>query len=419
MCCGGCGQALDEGARFCGRCGRPAAGTAPGTAPAAGLADSPPTPDPWGPPPVPVMLSKAPVPSPSPSPSARGARRTAPLLLAVAASLLVAALAGFLVHLVPQSGSSPVSGVGRLDATTVSTASGADASPSGGAASGSGPAADAAGVQLRTSCGKVLDVVPTRAEAHREALRVSLELRPVCEKGEWISSSALRLRLTDTAGVPFADGTFDFSRRRLYVPGLGDETTHLTADFGLGSAWVAPDSLSSDIAAGSVLVGCTSTGGRATTPADAPPSSSTVVAAATPSSGAGPAVARTALQALRRQAVRDDDAVSALEGSWIPQLSSKRSGTYDALDGRTYSLVDIYRQFLALRLRYPNVRLLSSSDWNSYERAGYWVVVAGVPSVDPESANQWCTDRGIPSSQCYAKRLIRDGAPEGNTQLRR
>ena len=80
-----------------------------------------------------------------------------------------------------------------------------------------------------------------------------------------------------------------------------------------------------------------------------------------------------------------------LEGSWIPQLSSKVDGTYDALDDKTYSLADIYQQYLTLRLRYPNVRLLNSSDWDAYSLDGYWVVIAGVPFIYPNQANRWCS----------------------------
>lgn len=126
----------------------------------------------------------------------------------------------------------------------------------------------------------------------------------------------------------------------------------------------------------------------------------------------------TALAALRRQARADDPAVSTLEGSWVPQLSSKRAGTYDAFDSKVFSLADLYQQFLALRLKYPNVRLLFSTDWDAYTLDGYWVVVAGVPFARAGETNGRCTSRGIAASQCFAKRLIRDGAPLGTTRHR-
>ena len=127
---------------------------------------------------------------------------------------------------------------------------------------------------------------------------------------------------------------------------------------------------------------------------------------------------RTALEALKRQAADDDPSVAALEGSWIPQLSSKTDGTYDALDRKTYRYADIYSQYLALRLKYPNVRLLSSSDWKSYKEPGYWVVIAGTPYTTPEEPNSWCDERGIPGTQCFAKQLVRDGSPEGTIRHR-
>ena len=64
------------------------------------------------------------------------------------------------------------------------------------------------------------------------------------------------------------------------------------------------------------------------------------------------------------------------------------------------------------------MRLLNSSDWSSYRLAGYWVVVAGVPFALPGQPNQWCIDRGIAESQCFAKKLARTGSDLGATRLR-
>ena len=101
-----------------------------------------------------------------------------------------------------------------------------------------------------------------------------------------------------------------------------------------------------------------------------------------------------------------------------PQLSSKTDGTHDPLDNKTYTYADIYSQYLALRLKYPNVRVLSSSEWKSYKLPGYWVVVAGIAFTTPEEPNTWCDDRGIAATQCFAKQLVRDGAPDETTRHR-
>ena len=148
----------------------------------------------------------------------------------------------------------------------------------------------------------------------------------------------------------------------------------------------------------------------------APDGSTTTVAAGISETVDDPE--ETALAILERQAALDDPSVSELEGAWVAQLSSKTQGTYDAHDGRSYSLADIYQLFLSLRLKYPNVLLLNSSDWASYTLDGYWVVIAGVPYSRPGEPNRWCTERGIPASQCFAKKLARDGAPTGTTKHR-
>ena len=408
MFCGYCGNPLRSGARFCVECGKPA----PERSPAED---------------TPLARTTRPTPAASPLPPRQPALtlpprkpwgRTARLLLALALALPLAVGGGWAAHFLPQSAAGNVQAVGELEAD----ASDPQASPSpADAASGStgdDATADPA-TSFVTSCGKVLDVVPTGAVAYELSVQVTMEFHPVCPQGEWISSGQLRVSLADTTGATLALGSFDFSDQPLLIPGFSDPTSVLIADFGPGTAWSAPETLARDIIDGTVVVACRTLDGATGESLAAGETVQSATMSARATSVEPEDIDETALGALRRQAAADDYSVSLLEGSWIPQLSSKKAGTYDDHDGKVYSLADIYQQFLELRLRYPNVRVLSSTDWNSYTLDGYWVVIAGVPFIGPNQSNTWCGERGIAPSQCFAKRLIRDGAPEGTTKHRR
>lgn len=395
MFCGQCGKPVRPGAQFCGECGSPAPRGA------ATPASYPPVAA-WAPPPY------------AAPPRPRGPRRGLRMLLAVACGLVLAVPAGWAADLIPTGattvGATGVPGPAEGDAGGESP----DGTPTG---TGADPGTES--TSLVTSCGQVLDVVPVAAVSRQTVVEVTMELHPVCPDGEWISAGRFRVVLRAPDGSTLADGTFDLSTERLLVPGYGDPSSYFVARFGPGTAWVAPETMSVSIAAGSVLVECEDLDDGETTPVAAGEvTSEATVTAETGTTETGPSTRQTALDALRRQARADDPSVSELEGAWVPQLSSKTEGTFDDYDGHTYSLADIYQQFLTLRLKYPNVRLLNTSDWHSYTFENYWVVIAGVPFNRPSQPNSWCNVRGIPPSQCFAKRLIRDGAPEGTTKHR-
>jgi hypothetical protein len=389
--CPQCGSEHRLGALFCGSCGHPLRAEPA----SAGEQFVPP-------PPAAVLAPPRP-------------RRTwTHFVLPVLAALVAGSVVGYAAHFLPQSNDLRAHGVGKRS-TALSTSQVAAAS-----APSASDVDDRGGLtSFVSSCGKVLDVVPTRAVSSGTALTMTLEFRPVCPTGEWISSRQFRLDVLDTAGAPLAVGSLDFSARKLYVPGFADPTTTLTASVGPGTAWAAPDTLSGAITDGLVRVACRDASGAKGTPATASPAAaaSTVRATATPVTDRAE-TQKTALEALERQAADDDASVSELEGSWVPQLSSKTDGTYDPLDDKTYTYADIYSQYLSLRLKYPNVRVLSSSAWRSYKLPGHWVVIAGTPFTTPEEPNTWCDDRGIPQTQCFAKQLVRDGAPEGTIRHR-
>jgi hypothetical protein len=395
MFCGQCGAPTTPNAAFCKDCGAPVR-----SAPVATL------------------------PLPQPAPPRRPRRRLAATFV-ITSGVLAALVAGWAVHLIA-FGPSEAHAVGAPKAAEAVDAQDGESEGADSPSDSPSPGSADAMTSFLTACGELLDIVPTAAVSTETAVQVTLEVRPVCPEGERIESSQFRVVLRGSgetvgevpAGTVIADGTFDLSSDALLVPGFGDPGSELVASFGVGTAWLAPDSLASDIADGVVVVECEAVDGAPSTPV----SEGEVLEASTTSVDAGVSEAAddslTALAALQRQAALDDPSVSALEGAWVAQLSSKAEGTYDDHDGKTYTLADVYQQFLSLRLIYPNVLLLNSSDWKSYTLGGYWVVIAGVPYSKPGEPNRWCTDRGIAPSQCFAKKLVRDGAPTGTTKHR-
>lgn len=118
------------------------------------------------------------------------------------------------------------------------------------------------------------------------------------------------------------------------------------------------------------------------------------------------------------QAVVDADrnAMEGFDGMWVPQLSSKRSGTVD--NGTTYDASSIYAHYESLVSGYTNVRMLWSGDWSVYRESDYWVVVAGEGFTSAAGANAWCDARGFSADDCFAKRLSHTAGPAGTTELR-
>lgn len=85
---------------------------------------------------------------------------------------------------------------------------------------------------------------------------------------------------------------------------------------------------------------------------------------------------------------------------WIPQLSSKRPGTFD--DGKTYDCAAILSEHNTLRAEY-NALLMWSGDWPQifHSHNDYWVTVAGMIYPTKAGAQGWCNDHGLDSDHCF------------------
>ena len=71
----------------------------------------------------------------------------------------------------------------------------------------------------------------------------------------------------------------------------------------------------------------------------------------------------------------------------------------------------------ALRGMYPDVRLLWSGDWSTYDGRDFWITVVGLPSSNPDDVLAWCTRQGYDRDNCIAKIVSTSRGAAGTTKL--
>jgi serine/threonine-protein kinase len=128
----------------------------------------------------------------------------------------------------------------------------------------------------------------------------------------------------------------------------------------------------------------------------------------TPDPSADPATELATLAAADLPGLRE-----SLNGSWLPQLSSKRVGM--TVRGTHYDEAAILADHLALRSAYPDARLVWSGDWVTFSAPDFWVTMLAEPFAAAAGANGWCDAQGIGRDDCFAKRLSTVGPGDGNT----
>lgn len=108
--------------------------------------------------------------------------------------------------------------------------------------------------------------------------------------------------------------------------------------------------------------------------------------------------------------------VEALDGMWVPQVSSKRVGL--EADDIIYGEAEILDDFRNSERQFGSAEVLIfwSGDVGSFESADFWVTVIDEPSTDWETALAWCHDRGLDFTRCYAKRILLGGPTDDTTR---
>jgi hypothetical protein len=144
------------------------------------------------------------------------------------------------------------------------------------------------------------------------------------------------------------------------------------------------------------------TGLDPTTATAAPTSKPTRTSTPTRTVTVTPNVEADSLNRLRDIANDDRPYVAGfLADTWTPQISSKRVGL--EAEGTVWDNAQILDEHLRLRRAYPDVRLLWSGDWSTYDGRNFWVTIVGLHSDNPADVLAWCTDQGFSRDNCIAK----------------
>ncbi|MDI9915767.1 PQQ-binding-like beta-propeller repeat protein [Rhodococcus sp. IEGM 1379] len=293
----------------------------------------------------------------------------------------------------------------------------------------SGANTDSGGDQYVTKFGSAPTFTPTDIITDTGGLIVTMRITATCPGGDILASDTTSISISDGA-ANVAAAVFDFSDSPLVLPhntsgssnssASADESIQRTFRFPIGTFWRTPDTLSgkSGDSWNKFLVECVESGNASATTG--------VVGQQLPNAkmeATGPAAPQTgdaesaAFDALRALANADAPSVSSeLADRWVPQLSSKRPGM--VADGKTWNNSATLEEHLALRLKYPQVRLLWSGDWSVFSAPDFWITIAGVTFPDPDGALGWCVGNGLDRDHCYAKLVSKTHPIEGSTKTR-
>ena len=288
-------------------------------------------------------------------------------------------------------------------------------------ASPSASATSARTADYVTACGTAPTLTPTSLTNGDGELKVEVKMTASCADGDVLSGAANHIEVkgpsrtdgTGAADAVIASGDFDFSSSPLV---LSDAETTLTLHFGSGHFFRTAD----DVDVKNVVAACSPD--RDSGPSGATPDSTT-------SSGPSSATASTTSKdpaseesaaggSLRWQVDHDRPSVTTdLVGKWVPQLSSKKPGL--VADGITWDNRTTLEEFLKLRQKYSNAKLLFSDEWPVFDSGGsWWVTIVDTPYSSAEEANAWCDAQGFDAEHCFAKYIDTKGPSEGTTVTR-
>lgn len=248
------------------------------------------------------------------------------------------------------------------------------------------------------------------------SLEVDVRVTPSCKDGDVLSGASNLVTLSgplkgaslsSSTRVVAAVAVFDLSRAPVAVPASG---TGVTFVFEPSFSYVSAAQIAVDRATLSVArdqsgeTGATTAAGPLRLDTASAPDAATMDT--------------IWLGLLRSQADADSATVSGpLDGTWVPQLSSKKPGL--VLDGTTWDAGAVWEHYLRLKATFPNAILLYSDDWSVFDAGGHWWVVAvAEPFATAEEANAWCDAHGLSKDDCFAKYLKVGGSSEGTTVLR-
>jgi hypothetical protein len=66
---------------------------------------------------------------------------------------------------------------------------------------------------------------------------------------------------------------------------------------------------------------------------------------------------------------------------------------------------------------YPDVKLLWTGDWSTFDGRNFWVTVVGLRWDDPDPVLAWCTEQGFSRDDCIAKMVSTWRDVKGSTRM--
>ncbi|TSE00809.1 PQQ-binding-like beta-propeller repeat protein [Skermania sp. ID1734] len=282
-----------------------------------------------------------------------------------------------------------------------------------------------------TKCAKAPAMEPAEYHTDSTGLIVRMQLRAACQGGDIVSTDAMKVSISDSGGK-IASGVFNFAAAPVFLPSSDSSSQRVERElkFPLGQFWRLPNTLGSSTGATSATAASnqnvdvndegTSHGPTSGVMPSDVSGGDAVIAAAAPAAPSDPEA--TAMDALRAQANADRPSVqSDLADHWAAEISAKQVGLDAAdVDGTPmhWTAAEILRQHLRLRMQHPEVRLVASDDWATFDLKGWWVTIAGVTFNNPDDANGWCDSHQIAADQCFAKLVSNTRGPDGTTKYR-
>ncbi|MCF8588565.1 hypothetical protein [Gordonia liuliyuniae] len=111
------------------------------------------------------------------------------------------------------------------------------------------------------------------------------------------------------------------------------------------------------------------------------------------------------------------DVRARYDDRWVAQVSAKWPGV--VAEGQTWDNQSILAEYEGMKARYPNVKLLRSSDWPVFSSPDWWIIVSVQPFANPEQALSWCASQSLDKDHCFAKLISSTRGPEGSTRYQR
>ncbi|WOC12766.1 hypothetical protein MP11Mi_18570 [Gordonia sp. MP11Mi] len=111
------------------------------------------------------------------------------------------------------------------------------------------------------------------------------------------------------------------------------------------------------------------------------------------------------------------DVRAQYDNRWVAQVSAKWPGVF--AEGQTWDNRSILAEYQGMKARYPNVKLLRSSDWPVFSSPNWWILVSAQPFANPEQALSWCASQSLDKDHCFAKLISSTRGPEGSTRYQK